>query len=109
MTNANLADARNLHRDGRLREAEAVCRQILISEPKHIAALHLLALVLWDAGQLGAASENLKKALDLDPSNVDFWVDLGLVLDSMNETQQAVSAFRRALDLRPDLPEPRNN
>ena len=47
---AGFAQASALHRQGKLAEAEAICREVLRQLPNHFGALHLLGLIALKLG-----------------------------------------------------------
>jgi len=89
------------HQAGRLDEAEALYRRVLLEQPDQPDALHLLGIILSQRGQHEAALELLRKAVMIQPRSADFQSNLGIVLASLGRTQEAIEAFERALRLRP--------
>ncbi len=94
---------------GRFAEAEIVCRQILVSDPNHPDALHLLGLVAYQVGQHGVAVELLKRAITLRPGVASYYSNLGIVLRARGDLDASVSACRAALQLDPQYSEAHYN
>lgn len=63
-----------------------------------------LAANYFDSGQTPIALDEVKQALNTDPSYSDAHNLLGLIYMRLNEYAQADASFQRALDLRPDDP-----
>lgn len=63
-----------------------------------------LAASYFDSGQTTVALDEVKQALNTDPSYSDAHNLLGLIYMRLNEYAQADASFQRALDLRPDDP-----
>lgn len=51
------------------------------------------------SGQFQQAILHLKKACDLDPGNADYWASLGATLLKAKKYQDALDAYKKALDL----------
>lgn len=109
----NLLDlALQRHRDGALAEAEALYRQVLAAAPGHPDVLHLLGLAVARAGRHGEALDLLDQALARQPESATIRRNLavalcghGARLGQDGRPDAAAAAYRRALDLQPDLAE----
>jgi protein O-GlcNAc transferase len=101
--------ALQLHKAGRLHEAENLYRQILAREPAHFGALRLLGVLANQAGHRDIAVDLLRRAIVLDPNSPDAHSDLGNALKSRGQLDDAIAAHRRAIALKPDFPEAHNN
>lgn len=87
---------------GRLSEAEAVCRGQLASvRPARVAHHHRLGKVLEWLGRLEEAERAFGQALLLEPQ-ADVLNDLGNVLKMLHRPSEAELAFRLAIALRGD-------
>ena len=96
-----ISTARNLHKAGKIAEAETVYLDILKVCPEHAQARHLLGVVCLQRGQLPEAEENLRKAIALDNKQAAFHSNLGNVLGAQNRTEEAYRCFTQALNLDP--------
>ncbi len=104
-----LAQAWALHQEGRLPEAEALYRQILLAEPHHPEALRLLGMLAHQTGESEVAVELLRKALTCRPDCVDTYVTLGVILHEQGRLDEAVASYRQALALQPEYAEVYSN
>jgi tetratricopeptide (TPR) repeat protein len=93
------------HQASRLAAAEALYRQILLSNPSHADALHMLGQVAHQVGQHGAAEELIRRAIAVNPSNVIYYGNLGQVLAALGRRSEEIEAYRKIIALRTDLPE----
>ena len=91
-----------LQRNGRLREAETIYRQILRSHPAQPQALHFLGLVAKAAGLFGEAEKLIRRALEVSPGYAEAWFNLGTTLRQVGRLDEAVQAFETALALKPE-------
>ena len=96
------------HRAGRLREADALYREVLRLEPEHADALHLLAMVAHQSGQDDVASAYIDRAISANPSNPVYHRNAGIVRHAQGRVDQAVASYRAALSLRHDYAEAHN-
>ena len=71
-----IAKAAEQHRAGSLEEAEAIYREILQHDPKHVEALRLLAQVAMQSEHYGQAEKLLKRAVEIAPDYLAAWIDL---------------------------------
>jgi Flp pilus assembly protein TadD len=86
---------------GRMKEAEALCREVLQAEPGNVDALRLLASCAAVAGRLHQAERRLLQALELAPDYVEARLDLGGVYKEQHRLEDAITQFRAAIRLEP--------
>lgn len=80
------------------------------SEARNRARVHAeLGAAYFQAGNPAVALEELRVALDSDPSYFPAYSIRGLVRASLKENDRAEEDFRRAMDLAPNDPEVNNN
>ena len=99
-----LAHADRCRSEGRLQEAEAVCRQILLAQPSLPEAEHLLAVIALQGGKLAEAVEHARRAVRLAPQVALFHANLGEMLRLSGHPRFAVEEARRALEIDPSMP-----
>ncbi len=102
-TNPVLAQAHELEQRGRLSEAIAAYRRLLVHEPANSDALHLLGVALGRTGQAQEACATLAAAARLQDDNPYIHLNLGSALSSVGRDAEALSAYERALALKADL------
>ncbi|RPI64918.1 MAG: tetratricopeptide repeat protein, partial [Lysobacterales bacterium] len=101
--------ALELHRSGRLAEAEQGYRRILERQPEHADSLHLLGVVALQTGHLDAALALVQRAVALRPDGAAYRNNLGQILERLERGDEAVQAYEAALALDPDYAEACNN
>jgi len=99
-----LAHADRCRSEGRLQEAEAVCRQILLAQPSLPEAEHLLGVIALQSGKLAEAVEHARRAVRLAPQVALFHANLGEMLRLSGHPRLAVEEARRALAIDPRMP-----
>ncbi|PWC73066.1 hypothetical protein TSH100_31510, partial [Azospirillum sp. TSH100] len=107
---ALLNHAADLHRAGRLEEAETAYRAAIAADPRRETtglpdALHLLGLLMHQSGRNDEALVLIGDALRIDPHFPQAWNHLGLVHEMDKRHAAASRAFARALALHPAYPE----
>jgi tetratricopeptide (TPR) repeat protein len=109
---AHLALGKALLRDGKVSDAVAALQEATRIEPKSGEARYQLGLALARAGRQEEATAELQKGRDLvaaDDRNQRAALDVseGRAALEKGELEEAAAKFRRAIQLRPDLPDAR--
>jgi len=99
------SEAVNCHRDGKLNDADRLCRRILELCPRHAESLHLLGAIAYQTSRYDMAVEMIRSAIRIDNRNAPYHSDLGLSLQAQGKLDAAVAQYKRALGLKPDYPE----
>jgi tetratricopeptide (TPR) repeat protein len=94
-----------LHRLNRNTEALEQLEQLLAAEPKNPSYLNLKAAALTRLGDHALASEIYTAILADYPQNARAWISLGHTLRTTGRREEAVAAYRRAIELAPGLGE----
>ena len=97
-----LAEAVQHHQAGRLDEAETLYRQIIVVQPDHADALHLLGVIVFQGGNPDRAIALFRQSIALNPDFPVAYNNLGNALKDRRELADAIAAFRRAVALKPD-------
>ncbi|BCW88130.1 hypothetical protein sos41_12680 [Alphaproteobacteria bacterium SO-S41] len=79
------------------------------ADPKSGQAFHMLALSLDHLGEIGRAMEMYERAFQLDPTDTDLYLNLGLAAWRMDLHQVAEKFFRLACEMAPGTPMGWNN
>lgn len=106
---ASLQQAVDLHRAGKLREAERAYRAVLAAQPRQPDALSLLGVVLEALGKPEEAVRHIRKAVAIDPKAALFRLHLGNALQAAGDVKNAADEFRAAVRLQPQLAEAQYN
>ncbi len=103
------AQALELHKAGRLAEAERLYAAILAVRPDHFDALHLLSLIRMAQGQLAEALRLIGEAMRARAPTPQIWLNQGILLNALARHQEAVDSFDQAIKLKSKFPEAYNN
>lgn len=90
-----------LHRHGRLDEAEGIYRRLLQARPDHPDLHHFLGVLLAQRGRHEAAEQSIRAALRLAPGYVDARNNLGNVLRQLRRDAEAEVEYRQVLEQQP--------
>ena len=85
-----LEQAEQLRNQGQLAQAQDLCEQVVKAQPRHAEALHLLAIVLHQAGDAATAIDMLKRAVTANPNVPLFYSNLAEMLRLLPTTEIAV-------------------
>jgi predicted O-linked N-acetylglucosamine transferase (SPINDLY family) len=94
---------------GRLDEAERHFRQVLRKEPRHLASLNILAIVLTTLKRYAEAEPCLQAALKLNATSDATFYNYGIVLKALGRSDEALQRFTQALEINPGNAETWNN
>jgi tetratricopeptide (TPR) repeat protein len=108
MTDA-MKSAHEQYQAGNVQQAEALCREILKSQPDNADILHLLGLICYERGEYDAAERHIVRSLQANPSNTNAHCNLGNVWKSKGLPDKAISSYVNAIRLAPHAPEAFNN
>jgi tetratricopeptide (TPR) repeat protein len=86
----------DIHRSGRLAEAEAIYGEVLRRSPDTPDALHLLGLIRLQTGKADQACELIARAIALKPGDAAMRVNHGNALMAAGRPAEAVAAFEAA-------------
>ena len=100
-----ISDAQMAFTEGRLSDAEDICREILGKDERCAGAWHLMGQMAALQGDVETAGEFASVASELDPQNADFVRELAEVFLRKKELESAEQQVRRALEMAPDSPE----
>lgn len=96
------------HQAGRLADARALYARILAKHPKHADALHFTGLLACQLGQTEEGIALMRESIAVHPSPI-YYNNLGNALREARLLDEAVRAYRRAVELKPDYAEAHNN
>ncbi|HEY0178265.1 MAG TPA: tetratricopeptide repeat protein [Dokdonella sp.] len=93
----------DLHRQGRLDEAEQGYRALLATEPDNVDALFMLGVVRRQRGDAGEAERCFRRAHELAPREGDIALHLASARYQNGKHEEARQGYERALALDPNL------
>ena len=96
-------------RTGNLGDAEQNFKDVLQQDPRHLAALNLLGIVLTHVRKYEEAEPYFKTALQLNPSSDATLYNYGIVLKALNRPSEALERFSQALAINSTIAATWNN
>ena len=106
---SRLLSALAWHQQGQFDEAEALYREILLSQPRHFDALQLLASVAAQKKNSLEAVELFDQALKINPDHPFILNNRGNALKELMRYEEALASYDRAIALYPDYADAYNN
>lgn len=91
--------------NGRLDEAEGLCRTVLETEPEQVGVYYLLALIANAKQDYGAAIFLSDLAIQLGVAVAEIHVERGRALLALGRTQDAIASLQAAIELAPEVPD----
>lgn len=85
----------------RFDDAAASFQMVINANPKHAVALNNLAWVKLQQKDAAASVGYIERALKADPNNSEIYDTAGAIYMAMKRYRDAVSAYRKAVDLNP--------
>ncbi len=98
-----LQQALQLHRAGRLREAEPLYRAVLERAPKRVPALINFSSLLRATGRGPQAREMAERAVEAAPNDALAHFTLGATLRQLRRDKEAVESYEKAVALDPTM------
>ena len=101
--------AATLFGQGKFKQAERVCRQIIEARPTNADAFNILGVTLNALGNPEQAISELRRAVELAPNAAGVHSNLGEVLRQQGQTAEAKTVLERAVQLDPNNSQALNN
>lgn len=90
-----------LHHQGELAKAATFYEQVLSLVPKHVEALHHVGIIAFQEGNYELAVGFIRAALAQNPNVAAAHCDLGNALKELNQLDNALNSYDRAIELAP--------
>lgn len=101
LISAMLHRALAAHQAGNLNEAEQFYNRVLACDGKHFDALHMLAVLHGQRGNLDAADRFFQNAAEIKPDYAPCHYNHGNVLFALKQFEKAIACYDRALAIVP--------
>jgi len=83
----------------RIHDAERLFRELVKAQPKHVAALNLLSVVLMSMERFAEAEEFIERAVKLNQNSDASFYNYGMILKRLGKSGQAKLQLDKALQL----------
>ncbi len=100
--------ARRLLEQNDIERAIAVAQHVLEYFPQNLEAHRILGEAYLAGRQFDQAQEAFSRVLSADPENIPALVGMGITYERQGRLDGAVTEFERAFEIKPDMPELRN-
>lgn len=98
-----------LHKSGKLQQAETLYRKVLDENPNYADAQHLLGMLQAQTENYDAAEKHIGLAITIDPKNALYHNNLGNLYRAIHKYELAETAYKKAINLKSDYAEAHNN
>src|SRR3954466_6495169 len=95
--------AAQYHQAGALPQAEQICLEVLEEAPGHADALHRLGILAFQRGDFSAAVTHIGSALKAKPGDPNYYSNLALAYQSLNQWEQAAACLAESIRIQPDF------
>lgn len=86
---------------GQVEQALQIYRRLLERRPEHLPALHGAAAAAFEQGDVALAEEMARRALERAPERAETHYNLGVILDELRRSPEALERLRQAVALDP--------
>lgn len=93
------AEAIDLQKNGKYKEAKELYSKILKNNPDDANAQHLISLIFMAEGNFNDAKKYLELAIKSEPNQAVFLSNYGALLHSMGDNKSAIVAYEKAIHL----------
>ena len=91
-----------LQNAGQLVQAEKILQKILISNPSHAYALHLLGIIAYQVGKINLGINLIEQAIHANPNVALFYSNLGEMYRKLNVLDVSIKYGHKAIALEPN-------
>lgn len=101
-TSSLIRQGLNFISENKFKEAKTLFTQICDTDPLQVDAWYYLSSINGHEGNLSAAEECCRQALNIDPNHCESLVNLGNILFSQGKIDDALIEYKKALKINPD-------
>ena len=91
-----------LHRQGRLEEAQKIYNQILSIDPYHAQAWHLSGVVALQCDEPALSRERVAIAISLNPHDASMYYNQAMALERLQLKEEAIASYDKAIAIQPN-------
>jgi len=97
-----LNEGLGFHKQGLLAEAKLIYERILVTQPNHFDALHLLGVIALQTKNYQLAIELISKAIQINPNVAAAHSNRGNALKGLKQFAHALASYNKAISLKPE-------
>lgn len=98
-----LQRAADLFNNEQFAEAEPLCRELIAAVPGEHQAFRILGACLRNLERIEESIENLRAAVDLEPTKGIYLFELGVSLKEAGRPQEAMDSFHKCDEMQPEI------
>jgi len=97
------------HQQGELEQATFAYERMLVLQPGHADALHMLGALAMQLGNYALAADLISLAVQNNPLNASAHFNLGLAFKALQRYEEAIVSFSQTIAIQPDYAQAWNN
>ena len=102
-------EALNAQKEGKLKVAEKLYKEILDVQPNNLDSNNNLGVILEHFDKIEEAEKHYKKAIEIKPDIAEIHANLGGILAKLNKFKEAEKYYKKAIKLKPNSAKAHNN
>ncbi|NWF76293.1 MAG: tetratricopeptide repeat protein [Nitrospirae bacterium] len=103
--NKEIQSAFENYQSGNLKEAERICRKILIEQPDNIDVLRLLGAIYYQIKDYTSAKYYFREAIQINHHDAISYYNLGILMHEEGHLEEAISYYVKAIQLNSNIAE----
>lgn len=103
--NKTAQDVQNYVQNGDFNNALGLAKELLVDNPQDVYCLSIVAQSEFSSGDLQEAASTLKKALEIEPNEINLNRNLGLIYNKTGDFKQSVQCFLTGVENNSEHPE----
>ncbi len=103
--NEEIRSAFASYQAGNLKEAELICRKVLIEQPDNADVLRLLGAICYQLKNYDPAKYYFKKAIQIDNQDPISYYNLGILLHEKGYLEEAIRYYEKANEINSNIAE----
>ena len=98
----NIQISMQLHRQGKLQEAQKLYDRVLSMAPNHAQAWHLSGVVALQRDEPAVCIQRIAMAISLNPRDASMYYNQAMALERLQQKEEAIASYDKAIAIQPN-------